>query len=724
MLAISISAVLLCLVGVWAAVQMNLNFHGKVSPDIYCKINAQYLQTIDGNSSSINKEIFNNNNGAQVGMPTTSGNTLKDLNIQLSGDVTTAVTFQLTNYTPNKYIRLSVADISGATIKSGDVAVCPPASQSTTPQTMTIFVAGDSQATTATISLKVEEVYQVKVAGTGLALDATDSDETYDYYYFAPGDNCEITLEPMVGYQLPTTIIIPTVTVPDEEAENATKEVSIATYSRDSNTCGTVSLLNKYLKNSTISANCNQIFAIKQSNGVSMLNNQATTIENPVYIDVYKKTIKINESQTTASELEIRFNDTNTPTEGYKKETIEGTTLEFEKTLDPINSGQYFEETIQDTTYLPNNGHYYRAKDGQTTYIVLEAGFIEYPYYVEMGMYPQTKATPAGAPTDNLDNGQTFTDGDGITYEYVVNTDAEKTGWYKYEPIKWIVLGTQDSTYSLSELKFQNGMLYTDGACGKPYTGQLLLMSAYVLESSTYNESQSSTQKFSTSRVASWLKDTFSQFSTGINGITMGNAASAGQYLKKQSLDSLAVTSNYINSAMSNTFNNDNMQTAFFLLGGVGKATLINDENDKENGSISVDEHYYAGTYFNVGGIYEGTGQSTFNVGVTSPTAYAIATGVERSSFSGITQSQSFSATATRGWGGFGDSTAISTCAYWTRSGGESFGAYVISMQGKPVNILATNDNVGVRPMVVLDMGFYETGIYTETNNAQSQSET
>ncbi|MBR2052585.1 MAG: hypothetical protein IJ959_00330, partial [Clostridia bacterium] len=79
-------------------------------------------------------------------------------------------------------------------------------------------------------------------------------------------------------------------------------------------------------------------------------------------------------------------------------------------------------------------------------------------------------------------------------------------------------------------------------------------------------------------------------------------------------------------------------------------------------------------------------------------------------------------ATAIRGWGEEDDNR--STCAYWTRSGGESFGAYVISMQGKPVNILATNDNVGVRPMVVLDMGFYETGIYTETNNAQSQSET
>ncbi|MBO5309581.1 MAG: hypothetical protein J6A98_00060, partial [Clostridia bacterium] len=468
-------------------------------------------------------------------------------------------------------------------------------------------------------------------------------------------------------------------------------------------TQGTVTIPASSLNRSglTLTVDCNQIFAIKQSNGVSMLNNQATTIENPVYIDVYKKTITTNESQTTTSELEIRFNDTNAPTEGYEKEpTEDNTTTTFDKTLDPINSGQYFIES-EEVTYLPNNGHYYRAKsvDGQTTYIVLEADFIEYPYYVEMGLYPQTEydVAPSG------------------TYKQVGNK------YYLYEPIKWIVLGTQDSTYSLSELKFQNGMLYTDGARGKPYTGQLVLMSAYVLESSAYNDSQSSTQKFSTSRVASWLQDPFGLSSTGENGITLKNAANIddGQYLKKQSLDSLAVTTD--STQTNNRYDYDHdvvdgglMQTAFFLLGGVGTYKI--------NESDSVNENYYAGTYFNVGGIYEGKGQSTFNVGVTSPTAYAIATGVEISSFSGI--SESFSATATRGWGGFGDSTAISTCAYWTRSGYEEFGAYVISMQGEPVNILATNDNVGVRPMVVLDMGFYETGIYTETNNAQSQSET
>ncbi|MFQ6749244.1 MAG: hypothetical protein ACLRFR_00180 [Clostridia bacterium] len=637
MLAISISAVLLCIVGVWAATTMNLSFKGSISPDIYCKITS-------GDNGDI--PIFNNYNQAEGGKPSTNGNTLST-SVTLTAGVTNEIKFWLTSYTENKYIRLSVADISGATIKSGDVAVCPPASQSTTPQTMTIFVAGDSQATTATISLKVEEVYKVTVESTELATGGGD-------HYFAPGDNCEITLEPMVGYQLPTTIIIPTVTVPDEEAneENATKEVSIATYSRDSNTCGTVSLLNKYLKNCSISANCNQIFAIKKSTAQSL---------------------------------------------GTAGDTVE------------INN---------QTTYLPNNGQYTYTDETKTAVNLkntAESKFIEYPYYVEMGLYPQTKVSAlAGTPNDPTP-GQTFTV-DDITYEYVVNTDAEKTGWYKYEPIKWIVLETQDSTYSLSELKFQNGMLYTDGACGKPYTGQLVLMSAYVLESSAYNYSQSSTQSFSTSSVASWLQDPFGLSSTGENGITLKNAASIddGQYLKKQSLDSQAVTSTYINSAMSNTFNKDNMETAFFLLGGKGKATLTD--------ATSVDEEYYAGTYFNVGGIYEGKGQSTFNVGVTSPTAYAIATGVEISSFSGITQS--FSATATRGWGGFGDSTALSTCAYWTRSGGESFGAYVISMQAQSVNILATNDNVGVRPMVVLDMGFYETGIYTETNNAQSQSET
>ena len=610
MLAISISAILLCLVGVWAAT-MNLNLQGKVSPDIHCSIIA--------NESM----IFNNNN--EIGGQMSSGNTLS-ASVKLGNDssLTTAVVFKLTNYTPDKYIRLSVASISGATIKSGDVAVCQKATKdgdTITPsatQTMTIHIAGESQAS-ATINLKVEEVFKVAVKGAGLALDANDGDATYDYFFFAPNDNNnnpQITIEPMIGYQLPTALSIANSNHGEYRTNNQKGVISL-------NTADIVD------NDVVITANCNQIFELKKSTMASL-------------------------GTPNANDDDKAF------------------------TLNP------------DTTYLPNNGHYSYTITGyedaeqrkpiySTTQGTLKSTFVEYPYYIEMGLYPQTEYD--AAPSGN--------------YEQV----GDK--YYLYETIKWIVLGAVDGT-NLSTLHFkqfdgaESGMLYTDGACGKPYTGQLVLLSAYIIDGSEFNGTLSI---FNGSSVATKL-DNLNNKLTGTNGLTMANAAKAsssnpqGQYLKTQSLVSQAYNSTGGVIA-------DSLSKTFFLLGGVGTIS-----------GSSTKESYFAGNYFDINGIRENQDNATFNIGVASATDYALANNVEKNTLT-LLGGGSEIATAARGWAITNDTTTTSTSAYWTRSGGESSGAWAINMNAIPKNVLITNTNVGVRPMMVLDLGFYENGTYT-----------
>lgn len=660
-LAISISAILLCFVGVWATVQMNLNFQGKISPDILCIITAN------------DNEIFDNYNTSTTGNPTTNGNTLST-SVTLTGNVTTAVTFKITNYTAGKYIRLSVADISGATIENNAVAVC--ANTSGANSSMTIHIAGSSNSN-AVIALNVEEVYMVTVSGTGLGVGEGP-------HYFAPDEACEIAIAPQVGYQLPTSITVGGV-------EN--------TSYTHTNTGATISAQSILKGNATILANCNQIFDIKKSTAESLV----------------------------------------TPNQNNNNATF---TIE------------------DDTTYFPNNGHY-TYNNGSTTQGTLKSTFVEYPYYVEMGMYPQTQTDDVPALSETpfstevktvtttvattIENEETTrvttitttntnpqstssvssqatttkqagdTEGTETTSQIKTTTTYHNTSdgteqyakiviydeitkqttsttYYKFEPIKWIVVGTQDGT-PLSSLYYNNNMLYTDGACGKQYTGQLVLMSAYILDSSIFNQ-DTTLRQFSSSTIGSTLWNRFSVINTSSTGVQMNTIP--GQYASTKQLISQA----YSDAIANDTATNKNL--TFFLLGGQGSFTLTE--------SNSVTENYYAGTYFDVTGIKEGKNQKTYNIGVTSSTAYALAKGVEENTLTTLSGAES--ATASRGWVLANDNTNTSTSAYWTRSGMESNGALAINMNAIPKNVLSTNSNVGIRPMMVLDLGFYANDTY------------
>ena len=130
-------------------------------------------------------------------------------------------------------------------------------------------------------------------------------------------------------------------------------------------------------------------------------------------------------------------------------------------------------------------------------------------------------------------------------------------------------------------------------------------------------------------------------------------------------------------------------------------------------------ESYVVNNYFNTEGIKETSTQSTLNIGVASSTDFAIANGVETNIFAGKSGTESLS--AKRGWMLENeDNTPISTSAYWTRSGGGNNGAIAVNMNGIPKNVQITNANIGIRPMMVLDLGFYENGTYQEpkTNNS------
>ena len=772
MLAISISAVLLCLVGVWAAT-MNLNLQGKVSPDIHCKIVA---------NESI---IFNNS--TEMGGQMTSGNTLStSVKLGSNSSLTTAVEFELTNFTTDKYIRLSVASISGATIKSGDVAVCQKATKdgdTITPsatQTMTIHIAGASQAS-ATINLKVEEVFKVAVKGTGLALDTNDGDTTYDYFFFAPNDNNnnpQITIEPMIGYQLPTALSIANSSHGEYRTNNQKGVISL-------NTADIVD------NDVVITANCNQIFEIKKSSVASMLTH-AQTIITPMYYDIITITSEnqsfSNETWTTTStnitkSTQIRLSGESAPTTtesptytyGPNNATRIKNTTSVNTT--EITQGKYF-ELSENPTYLPNNGHYYRAKsvDGEKTYIVLRTTFKEYPYYVEMGMYPQSvvNGTPsvkntqiyeslastkteekkvittidnetnkaviettiettittntttktsftftltkdktdevAGTTTTNTTTETTYWEDATTTDKYAkivvkdgvgVNATLKSTTYYKFEPIKWIILETTDKTpndttddIALEDLYYKNGMFYTDGACGKPYTGQFVLMSAYVIDGSIFNQqSNNNAVIYAGSTVDNYLNNHLNYNSTGNNGVNMGT-------IKNQYADNKNLTSVNYTDDDSYNFNNA-LTTSFFLPGGT--KTL----NDADTG-----ESYLVHKYFETTGINETSTQSTLNIGVASSTDFAIANGVETNIFAGKSGTESLS--AKRGWMLENeDNTPISTSAYWTRSGGGNNGAIAVNMNGIPKNVQITNANIGIRPMMVLDLGFYENGTYT-----------
>ena len=491
MLAISISAVLLCLVGVWAAVQMNLNFHGKVSPDIHCKIVVNNATPIFDNSGSM---------GAQI----SSGNTLST-SVTLNAGVTNEVTFTLTNYTDGKYIRLSVAGITASTTvlsnKDDVFAVCENTSGATSKMTLSLAGTTPTNITTnpvtnAIIHLKVEEVYKVTVSGNGLATGG-------GAHYFAPSDACNITLEPAVGYQLPESL---------EIANSSHGEY------RTNNTTGTVTINKTDLLGNdvAITANCNQIFAVKESTAQTL---------------------------GTAGDTNVEINS--------------------------------------QTTYLPNNGHYTYTDETKTAVNLnntAESKFVEYPFYVEMGMYPQKVEVPSGTPSLDTKTGN-YVLGDKA-YAKINDT------YYLFEPIKWIVLEVLDingDNVDFDDVYCVNDMLCTDPAGGKPFKGELVLMSAFVLDSSAFNE-QTDTRMFSSSTINSNLKNDLGNKITGENGVKL-TAITNNQYIKTQQN---LTSQKYTGSGTDADLGSDTFPTSFFLLGGAGTFNPTGSD---------ITEDFYAGDY-------------------------------------------------------------------------------------------------------------------------------
>ncbi|MBP3389555.1 MAG: hypothetical protein J6K71_00060, partial [Clostridia bacterium] len=381
------------------------------------------------------------------------------------------------------------------------------------------------------------------------------------------------------------------------------------------------------------------------------------------------------------------------------------------------------------TTYLPNNGHYtYNADFSQ---VVQGEDFKEYPYYINLGEYPQTKVSPELELT--LTNALTQ---QKLTYLTSYNQNINKTSstiywyeyegekyatspsllygeketttaWFKVEPIVWIVLEAQNNgqTVELESLYYDETekMFYVDALCGKAFSGSLVLMSAYTLDANAFNLPTNSFANFGTSQIQTFLKDAIG------SAYTMDGNSTLYKMLYEYN-----PTGNYIPSASLQTYSQNSY-------GGAVTKTDISAELFFLAGNNQDEEDFHASKYF-IGGPETDTGVQTTSIASTSPTDYAIAHYIETSASESTSNlvnayNNPNNLASPRGWAVGKAPTTTHVCTNWTRSAYNTGGAltsmaHVINTRGA---IRATNINdthIGVRPCMIFDINFYYSNTF------------
>ena len=363
-------------------------------------------------------------------------------------------------------------------------------------------------------------------------------------------------------------------------------------------------------------------------------------------------------------------------------------------------------------TYMPNNGKYsYSADYGQVT---MGDGFKEYPYYITLGEYPQSKVTD-NVLIDALDHNATLVynhdqlinkvqyniewyEYNGLkyvkSYSEVYGGDITDEVWFNVEPISWIVLEAEKNgeVVDLNSLFYNetNKMFYVDQLCGKAFSGRLILMSAYALDANAFNTGLLDYPDFSGSNIQTFLEE------------NIGLAYALGNNILKDMIEKEG-NANYIDTLLLPThyqsisgFNTTEMETSMFLLAGHDKAT----------------EAYHTSKYFSSAPEEDKTIASS-SVAVASPTDYAIAHYAETSA--NMKNSNYNPAYASpRGWAVGTAPSTTATCTYWTRSAhnGASRQANVVNTRGSITNTAVVDPHITVRPCMVLDIGFYYNGIF------------
>lgn len=292
---------------------------------------------------------------------------------------------------------------------------------------------------------------------------------------------------------------------------------------------------------------------------------------------------------------------------------------------------------------------------------------VTYNYYVEIGEYPQSIKLGGVTVTGSQTNGSVGAGSDGETYVYTTSTITELTAWYKVEPLRWTVIGTNNgSDYSLSQLYYKNGAFYTDSRKGKPYTGGLLLMSELAIDGCEFDDAN--TNFGTNSTIYNFLNTTFAQTS-GLNTYFSTAGTPNGNLISYQTME----TYGYNGSAMNYYSATANV----FLLGGIYEAE-----------SNQTAQTYYFKNYFQ-SGVY-GT-----SIATTSPTAYALAHNVYTSS--SLTTYQ-------RTWTPISGTTTNLSCGWWLRSGQSQTTACMVNLTSNVNTDIVQNYAYGVRPCIVLNL--------------------
>ena len=659
----AISTVLLCFVGVWAAQGLNLKFTGIVNPDIICKIEVK-------NPNAENYiTLFNNYGNGTAADFLDNQNHLKNFNATLDGTVANELEFKLTNYTPTKHIRLSIQDI----LIDGNTFTTDNLLTSHTSASAEKFTSGEADSNSFTLSLSankngtftinlsllVEEVYMVSTSGTGLA--------NPDKFFFAEDESPIIPLSASVSYQLPQSVTFSKIV--DEQSVTF---VTNTTYIRTNNLEGKASFALSDLKdNVSILCNCDRVFMVEKSTSQSLFENSQSTMQ--------------------------------------------GVVAAYDNTA----------------TYLPNNGKYtYSADYAQVT---KGDNFQEYPYYINLGEYPQTQITDTSlisalnsysltnlaitTETRTINstkcdiawyeyNGQKYVKSTLVPY-IPLSEGQEKSAWFYVEPITWIVLEAQSNGQSvaLDTLYYDQTekMFYVDALCGKAFTGQLVLLSAYTIDAYAFDSATTLYTNFGTSQIQTFLKNTIGSAYT-----IDGNSILGKMFYGYKDND------NYIPSKNLQTYS----QTAY---GSAPSKTSLASELFFLAGNNKDEEDFHASKYFS-GAPGKDTSIQTTTLAVTSPTDYAIAHYIETSKVESTSNevdayNNPTNLASPRGWAVGTAPSSTYVCTYWTRSAyninnSTSAMAHVVNTRG---SVKATNikdPHIGVRPCMVLDLNFYYSNIF------------
>ena len=650
----AISAVLLCFVGVWAAQVLNLKFTGVINPDIICKIEVK-------EASAENYTIlFDNHENGKAEDFLDNQNRLKNFSTTLDGTVANTLDFKLTNYTPNKHIRLSIQNIliDGETFTLENLSANHTSANAekmgAQPNTGTFSLslsANKNGSFTINLSLLVEEVYAVSTSGTGLANPGK--------FFFAEDEEPKIPLMASVSYQLPQSPVF------NKLIDGATLSFTDnTTFVRANNTEALATFAISDLKdNVSILCNCDRVFFVEKNLNPSLFENA--------------------------------------------EDTMQGTLAPFDNTK----------------TYIPNNGKYtYSADYSQVT---KADGYKEYPYYITLGEYPQTKVDADLEYTltmhqeaGELTHIKTYSQNirkktDSISWyeyqneKYALSTyipygaSTPTTAWFKVEPITWVVLDAQKDgqPVSLDTLTYDSKtkMLYVDKLCGKPFSGSLVLMSAYALDASEFQTSNTSYANFLGSQVHSLLTNSISASETLDGTSTLSKMLETAQgenYINLNTLKTYSQTD-------FEEFEEVNNAYSLFLLAGA-----------------NTNETHHASLYFS-GAPEKDTNIVSSSLAVTSPTDFALAHYIETSaSTSTSSEPDAYNnpnnLASPRGWAVGTAPTTSSVCTYWTRSAHYSAStmAKVVNTRGTIRATNITDPHIGIRPCMVLDIGFYYSGIF------------